>query len=419
MLRVELRQAKPGMELSLPVTHPSRPDTTLLRAGFVLDAHSIDRLKELGMRNVWIRYPGLEFVCQHISPAIVDAGQRLTAAISETFEASMTHVGAKMDYARYRAAVGHLMDKLASRSKAGLFVVDLAGSEIPMARSAGHGCFLSMLMGMKLDTYLMMSRSRLGTGARDVSSLGMGALLRDVGMLHLSEELQWKWRATWDESDPAWREHVRIGYELVRGHIEPSAAAAVLHHHQRFDGSGFLNRKTYSGELVPYCGEDIHIFARIIAAADLFDRMRYPPADGPGEPEPIPTPTVRVLNRLLRGPESAWLDPIVVRALINVVPAFAPGSMVMLNNGQQCVVVDWKSDDPCRPIVAPMDDAMLDPNRYEPPAEVIDLQKTPELWIEETEHQSVGDDLFFPLFEGELDLSHIQRQLITQPSSSV
>lgn len=414
MLRVELIQAKPGMELAMPVTHPRSPDTVLLRAGFMLDEKTIERLAELRAREIWIKYPGMEFVAEHISPAIVQAGQKLAAAIGSAFDEVVREGAADLEYSPYRRAIQDLMGRLVDSPQAATFVMDLASSEIPLSRSAAQGCFLSLLLGLKLETYLMLSRSRLGMVARDVSNLGMGALLRDIGLLGLPREERWRWRMCDDEVDPTWRDHAAAGYEMVRGAVEPSAAAAVLHHHQHYDGSGFPRRVTMAGSEEPVAGSDIHIFARIIAAADIFDRLRHP-AVRDGEPEPAPTPVVRVLQRMVRGPESAWLDPIVARALVNAVPPFPPGTLVTLDNGLRCAVVGWDPLDPCRPEVAVLDRYALDPARFEEPRERIDLREAEHLRILEAEGQDVADDLFEPVARDEFDVQKAQTALIRMP----
>jgi len=415
MLRVELNQARPGMELAMPVVHPRSPDTVLLRAGFVLDGKTIERLDELRAREVWIKYPGMEFVAEHISPAIVQAGQKLTAAIGSAFEGALREGAAELEYTPYRRAIYELMERLVESPSAGVFVVDLASAEMPMSRSAGQGCFLSLLLGLKLETYLMVSRTRLGLVARDVSNLGMGALLRDIGMLRAEPEVRCRWRQCSDEVDPSWRDHVSIGFEMVRGAVEPSAAAAVLHHHQRFDGSGFPKRLTASGEEAPLSGTDIHVFSRIIATADMFERMRFPPARTECEPEPPPAPVVRVLRQLVRGEESAWLDPMVVKALVNVVPPFPPGSLVTLSNGLRCAVSSWDPLDPCRPEVAVLNKFGLDPARFEEPRERIDLREAEHLYIAEAEGQHVAGDLFSPAAPDEFDVYRAQSALLRRP----
>jgi hypothetical protein len=415
MLRVDLSQARPGMELAMPVTHPRSPETVLLRAGFTLDGKTIERLAELRAREIWIKYPGMEFVAEHISPAIVRAGQRLSGAIGAAFEEVLREGSANLEYTSYRRAIQDLMERLVDCPRAGVFVMDLASSETPLSRSAGQGCFIALLLGLKLETYLMLSRSRLGMVARDVSNLGMGALLRDVGMLARQPRDRWQWRLCSDEVDPTWRDHVTVGYEMVRGEVEPSAAAAVLHHHQHFDGSGFPHRTTVSGTEEPLRGTDIHIFARIITAADIFERMRFPPAPAQGQAEPAPVPVVRVLNRLLRGPESAWLDPMVVKALVQAAPPFPLGSVVTLSNGLRCAVTASDPRDPCRPEVAVLDRFALEPGKFESPRERINLRETEHVHIAEAEGQDVSEDLFSPLTPDEFDVHKAQTALIRRP----
>ena len=43
------------------------------------------------------------------------------------------------------------------------------------------------------------------------------------------------------------------------------------------------------------------------------------------------------------------LDPVVFKALLNVVPAFAPGTFVTLSDGRSCVAVGFDPTSPCRP----------------------------------------------------------------------
>ncbi len=61
--------------------------------------------------------------------------------------------------------------------------------------------------------------------------------------------------------------HAKIGYEILRTskrEILRSAAIVSYSHHERWDGSGYpLGLK----------GEDIHIFGRITAIADVFDAL--------------------------------------------------------------------------------------------------------------------------------------------------
>uniref|UniRef100_UPI001C2F214E HD-GYP domain-containing protein n=1 Tax=Cohnella sp. GbtcB17 TaxID=2824762 RepID=UPI001C2F214E len=70
-----------------------------------------------------------------------------------------------------------------------------------------------------------------------------------------------------DEEYDIIKSHTRIGHQLLKGsRRELLAAAAIIaeQHHEKWDGSGYPNG---------LAGEDIHIFGRITAVADVFDAL--------------------------------------------------------------------------------------------------------------------------------------------------
>lgn len=381
------------MVLALPVAHPRRPDTVLLRAGVALDDTHAQRLRELGVRDIWIQYPRLEFLADYVAPGVHEACAQLASELNSGFERFRGDAHANLDFGVFRRALAGLMEQLASNPKAALFIQE-TGLDDPLLRRASTVCFLSVLMGLKLDFYLVRERSRLRCdAARDVTSLGLGALVHDIGMLQLPQEVRERWFATHEENDEAWRRHVRLGFDMVKNEVEPAAAAVVLHHHQKFDGSGFPQKKRLDGKAEPLAGSDIHVFARIAAAAELFDRLRWPAgADRAAAP---PVPTVRALRLLLEEPYRSWIDPVVRRGLTTVVPPYAPGTLVTLSNGVRGVVTSWTPEDPCRPRVMEVRD--LEPRRAcaLKPA-IFDLRQHHGLEVAQAEGADVLADNFYP-----------------------
>lgn len=415
MLRVPIAYAKPGMVLSMPIYHPRRQDTVLLAEGISLDARSIARLAEINLRELWIRYPGVEFIGDYICPAVFEAHAALTRRIAEAFAAVSQNTPAKLEYTVYRGAVNGLMDKLVAHPRAAVFVQEMADFSDPALRHASTVSFLSVLMGLKLDDYLISERSRLSSHiARDVASLGVGAMLHDLGMLRLPPEVVQRWNSELDERDEAWRAHVQVGYDLVKEAIGPAAAAGVLHHHQKYDGTGFPMRKRLGNDQEPIAGSEIHVFARIIAMADLFDRLRNPPG---AAPDAVPVPVVRVLKRLQELPYVNWIDPMVFKALLAVVPAYLPGTMVTLSSGIRAVVTEWFADDPCRPTVCSLGDPAKDFVAKDRKVEKFVLRAIPGLAIVEAEGQNVAADNFYPSIPGQFDLKLAGRLLLGMPAT--
>ena len=402
MLRVPIAYAKPGMVLAVPIYHPRRQDTVLLSEGMSLDSRSIARLAEIQLKDLWIRYPGVDFVGQYICPAVFDAHANLTRKIAEAFELVSLGTPTKLEYMAYRHSISSLMDRLIASPRAAVFVQEMVDRGAPILSHASTVSFIAVLMGLKLDDYLITERTRLVSHvARDVTSLGVGAMLHDVGMLRLPPEVIEYWNRTLDETHEPWRAHVQIGYELVKDAIGPSAAAGVLHHHQKFNGGGFPARKKLGGGDERLSGSDIHVFARIISVADLFDRLRNPP----GAPtDAAPVPVVRVLRQLQEPPYSHWIDPMVFKALLAVVPAYLPGTMVKLSNGMQAVVVEWFPDDPCRPTVQTIGDPTVDFDKETRASDRFVLRQMTGLTIVGAEGQDVSNDNFYPSVPGQFDL---------------
>jgi HD-GYP domain-containing protein (c-di-GMP phosphodiesterase class II) len=352
------------MVLAMSVSHPASPGIVLLRAGCVLDDRSIHRLREIGVREAWIRYPSLEGLAQFANSRLDDATHHLNAQIGGAIDACLADTHARLDFYAYKRAVMGVVESAMASPRAAVFLHELAERAAPAVRHAGNVCVLSLLMGLKLESYLVHERARVNAAvARELSGLGVGAMFHDVGMLRLPEHVRERFEATGDESDPEFQEHARLGFDMVKADVDATAAATVLHHHQRHDGSGFPRRVTLKGDLVPLKGSDIHVFARVVACADVFDRIRSgcamprgtaASASAPTGPGPLRT-TVAALAAMLREPYTRWIDPIVLRALLAVVPAFAPGTIVDLSDGRRAVVVDWTPANPCAPTVQVVD----------------------------------------------------------------
>lgn len=352
MLRVDLGNARPGMELAMPVRHPRAVNQVLLKVGYVLEPNSVQRLLDLGVRLVWVRYPSLNFLEKYVSQEVVQAQGGLIQDIAQTFEIAQRQANAKMNYERYTNSIGRLVAGLVSNPQAALFLGDLgggtggtrddgaAGLSGQMMRHSSTVTYLSLLMGLKLEGYLVKQRKHMEPArAKEVTNLGIGAMLHDIGVMHLPEEVRTRHQNRCDETDPQWREHPTIGYRLVRGSIEPSAATVVLNHHQRVDGTGYAGGDTPALE-----GSRIHIFARIVAVADEFDEQQHPPN---GESRP----TAAVLAYFLQEPVARQFDPRVLQALFAVIPPFPPGSILRLNDGRYATALDHNANEPCRPVV--------------------------------------------------------------------
>ncbi len=389
MLHIDIKQTMPGMTIAMPILHPQRPDSVLLKAGYQIDDTTIRRLNELNQRAVWITAPGFESIdACHSSP--VELGRRkllqvATQALNDVHEPR----GKRQMWSEFGETISALTETMMAEPAAALFLEDDDPIEYRMISHAANVAYLSTLIGMKLQGYLMRQRKRLDAKhATNLVTLSLGAMLHDVGLSRLSESVLVKWQEHHDETDPAWQKHVQLGYECLSGKVDPTSAAIVLHHHQYFDGSGFPQKPTWDGgRKLGLKGDAIHVFARIVTIADQFDELRTFYSSRP-------RPLVEVLANLICGRMRRRFDPVLLRALLEIVPAYTPGRKVTLSTGEDAFVVTWRPTDPCRPKVVVIDD--LSPlSRGETPSHrFVDLAITSDVSITHSEGVDVSECQF-------------------------
>ena len=113
--------------------------------------------------------------------------------------------------------------------------------------------------------YALFIAERIGLPAEVRRSLRIAGLLHDVGKIGIPDRILRKpGRLTVDEFAIV-KQHVALGDSIVRDLPDlDEIRAAIRHHHERWDGDGYLHR---------LAGDEIPLLARIIAVGDTFSAM--------------------------------------------------------------------------------------------------------------------------------------------------
>lgn len=119
----------------------------------------------------------------------------------------------------------------------------------------------------RMAAYSRVLAKSLGWSDEDADLLEMAAAMHDTGKIGLPDSVLRKPGKLTPEEWSIMQSHTRIGYEILSKSDAPLftlAAEIALHHHEKWDGSGYPD--SLSGE---YISES----ARIVAIADVFDAL--------------------------------------------------------------------------------------------------------------------------------------------------
>ncbi|WP_269632801.1 HD domain-containing phosphohydrolase [Pelomonas sp. BJYL3] len=120
---------------------------------------------------------------------------------------------------------------------------------------------------LRMAHYSHLIARALGLSQAHQELILVAAPLHDIGKVGVADAILLKQgRLTPDEFE-LMKQHTVYGYEILRdstSEILQAGAIIALGHHEKFDGSGYPNRLR---------GEDIPIFSRIVAVADVFDAL--------------------------------------------------------------------------------------------------------------------------------------------------
>ena len=119
----------------------------------------------------------------------------------------------------------------------------------------------------RVALYSELLAREYGCKDSDVELLKMASPMHDIGKVIIPDNILLKPGKLTDEEFTTMQDHTVYGWEIFHKSKHPllQTAALIAHqHHEKWDGSGYPNAVK---------GEDIHIYGRITAVADVFDAL--------------------------------------------------------------------------------------------------------------------------------------------------
>ena len=173
-------------------------------------------------------------------------------------------------------------------------------------------------------TMSMVIAKKYGLDQRAIRDVGVAGLLHDVGKMKIPTEILNKPSRLNDAEFELMKLHAKYGYEILKetGGFNEEILLGVLQHHEKLNGGGYPNRLTDA---------DIHLYARIIAVADIYDSLV---TRRPYKQKISKRDSIEMIMAM-----TSELDIFVMQSFLDSVILYPVDSIVTLSNGERAKVV--------------------------------------------------------------------------------
>ena len=119
----------------------------------------------------------------------------------------------------------------------------------------------------RVGLYSALLAKEYGLSREDIAKIELAAPMHDAGKIGIADKILLKPDKLSSEEFEIMKTHAKLGHDLlfdVENEYLTTAALIALEHHEKWDGTGYPQGKS---------GEEISIFGRIVAIADVFDAL--------------------------------------------------------------------------------------------------------------------------------------------------
>ncbi len=169
-----------------------------------------------------------------------------------------------------------------------------------------------------------------------IHDIGLAGLLHDMGKMAMPDPVLNKPGKLTDDEFAIIREHPRRGYDLIVESADAPAIAAdvILHHHERYDGTGYPDRLK---------GEEISLYARMGAICDVYDAIT---SNRPYKDAWTPADSIA---RMLEW--EGHFDPRLLDTFVRSIGIYPIGTLVRLRSNRLGLVAAENKREPTQPKV--------------------------------------------------------------------
>src|SRR5699024_6731484 len=303
----------------------------LINRGVTLSSTMIHRLIQYGVTYAYIEDKQANDICL---PTVITEGLRIKAVhtIKDTFKKlhhtgylKQTHLLNKQEDT-LKNIVGQLIDELQGKQEAISLLSDIYVTDDYIFHHS-----------LNVTIYTLAIGKELKLSEKELTELGFGAMLHDIGKIFIDSNILQKPNKLTDEEFHAIKQHTTLGFDYLRKNTDlPTIIAhCAYQHHERIDGSGYPRGIT---------DLEIHKYAKIIGIADVFDAVT---SNRVYREAMLPHKGIEILYA---GAVNLF-DKSMVEAFKKSVAIYPNGLKVELSNGKSGIVKQQNKQLADRPVV--------------------------------------------------------------------
>lgn len=293
----------------------------ILPEGAIIRPDYIEKLKELGVFDVWIQEPYVEDnnefsllkkdITGTAMQKVKDILERHTYQNSEELEG-------------LAETAQNIISNILEREEVVEKIFDIRQRSSDLYEHSISICTLSILTALKL---------KIPQGK--IQEIGVGCLLHDIGLWYETVNFENIDVGQMNVSDGAeYKKHPVYGYNALKGEnwLGNISKSIILFHHERLDGSGY-----------PLKSKDIPYECQIVSVCDAFDEMICG----------IGYKRVKVYEAIefMKAYKNKLFNAKIVDTFLSFTAVYPSGTHVLTNEGEVGIVVAQNKDFQDRPII--------------------------------------------------------------------
>lgn len=314
---VRVNDLVPGQVVGERIYDTSR-DYLLLSEGVALDEKMIWRLKERRVSAIQVTDAFITPEEVALENSKAETVERLSSFVDDFYHHGTTSL----------EMLNQALDEIISQLAADNTIM------VYLHRISEHA---NHVLEHSVDVAIYAALIGLGCGLSrdDITLLGMGALLHDIGKLGVDRQLLNKPSVLSENEFALIKKHPEFGYQQLKRieSLDERARRVSLEHHERLDGLGYPNGLR---------GDRIHFYSRIVAICDVYDALTmeraYKKAYRPDQ-----------AAQMLKAASN--LDKNLIEILLSRLVIYPVGTKVRLSNGAIGVVIKTQMPHNPNPLV--------------------------------------------------------------------